>query len=84
MPNRSEYQPLAQGVDDEETDVDIGEGLPSPVTTPRGLRRLNRPGHIDLTKLDTAFKRQAITPHHRYFMLDLTRDIDGQRVSLRR
>ena len=57
MPNRSEYQPLSQGVDDEETDV--GEGLPSPVTTPRGLRRLNKPGHIDLSKLDTAFKRQA-------------------------
>ncbi|KAK7692630.1 hypothetical protein QCA50_004263 [Cerrena zonata] len=55
MPNRSEYQPLSQGVDDEETDV--GEGLPVPVTSPGGLRRINKPGHIDLSKLDTAFKR---------------------------
>ncbi|CAL1707082.1 unnamed protein product [Somion occarium] len=54
MPDRSEYQPLAQGVDEEEADV--GEGL-SPVSPSRGLRRPNRPGHIDLSKLDSAFKR---------------------------
>ena len=53
-PNRSEYQPLAQSVDEEE---DVSEGLnPQPA---RGLRRAQRPVHIDLTKLDSAFKRYA-------------------------
>ena len=52
-PNRSEYQPLAQSVEDEEEDV--SEGL-APQQT-RGLRRAQRPVHIDLSKLDTAFKR---------------------------
>ncbi|KAI0930568.1 hypothetical protein AcW1_009223 [Taiwanofungus camphoratus] len=51
MPNRSEYQPLAQNVDEE---VDVGEGLSQP--SPR-LRRPHRPGNIDLSKLDSAFKR---------------------------
>ena len=62
MPNRSEYQPLAQNVDaDDESDV--GDVLPTPVTAAgpsRGLRRPQRPGHIDLSKLDTAFKRYAV------------------------
>ncbi|CCM05705.1 uncharacterized protein FIBRA_07937 [Fibroporia radiculosa] len=53
MPNRSEYQPLAQGVDEEE-EADVGEGLsPAPQPPPHS----RRPGHIDLGKLDTAFKR---------------------------
>ncbi|RDX55174.1 hypothetical protein OH76DRAFT_1429594 [Lentinus brumalis] len=51
-PNRSEYQPLTQSVDEEE---DVSEGLnPQPT---RGLRRAQRPVHIDLSKLDSAFKR---------------------------
>lgn len=56
MPNRSEYQPLAQGIDEEEADV--VEGLSPHIASPRsGLRRAHRPGHIDLSKLDSAFKR---------------------------
>ncbi|KAH9935586.1 phosphatidylinositol 3 and 4-kinase-domain-containing protein [Fomitopsis serialis] len=53
MPNRSEYQPLSQGAEDEE-EADVVEGL-SPA--PRPSPRQRRPGHIDLSKLDTAFKR---------------------------
>lgn len=54
-PNRSEYQPLAQSAEDEEADV--SEGLAPPT---RGLRRAQRPVHIDLSKLDNAFKRYVI------------------------
>ena len=54
-PSRSEYQPLAQSVDDEEADV--SESLARPT---RGLRRPQRPVHIDLSKLDNAFKRCVI------------------------
>ena len=58
MPDRSEYQPLAQHVDDDNDDLgDVNEILPPPATASRGLRRAGRPGHIDLSKLDTAFKR---------------------------
>lgn len=53
MPDRSGYQPLAQAAEDEEADV--GEG--SQASQRRGLRRSSRPRHIDLGKLDTAFKR---------------------------
>jgi phosphatidylinositol 4-kinase type 2 len=56
MPDRAEYQPLVQDVDDD----DVPEVLPLPVTVPtsrRGLRRSPRPGNIDLSKLDHAFKR---------------------------
>ena len=60
MPDRAEYQPLAQDVDDNNSEGDVAEVLPSPVTAPRrGLRRSHRPGHIDLGKLDNAFKRCA-------------------------
>lgn len=53
MPNRSEYQPLSQGIDEEE-EADVVESLsPAPQPSPR----LRRPGNIDLSKLDTAFKR---------------------------
>ncbi|KAJ8489486.1 hypothetical protein ONZ51_g2919 [Trametes cubensis] len=55
MPDRSGYQPLAQSVDDEEADV--SEGLSSLPQPTRGLRRAHRPVHIDLGKLDSAFKR---------------------------
>lgn len=57
MPDRAEYQPLAQDVDDDR-DEGVAEVLPSPVTASRhGLRRPHRPGNIDLSKLDNAFKR---------------------------
>ena len=55
-PNRSQYQPLAQTAEDEEEDV--SEGL-APHRA-RGLRRAQRPVHIDLSKLDSAFKRYAL------------------------
>ena len=64
MPDRSEYQPLPQDVDDEPESE--AEGLPSPVTNPssprhRGNRRMNASGPIDLRKLDAAFKRYVPT-----------------------
>ncbi|KDQ57614.1 hypothetical protein JAAARDRAFT_177909 [Jaapia argillacea MUCL 33604] len=54
MPNRADYQPLSQSNDEE----DVGDGLPVPATAPtRSPRRAARPVHIDLSKLDSAFKR---------------------------
>ena len=59
MPNRSEYQPLAQSIEEEE-EADVVEGLPAaPVSPSRRMRRLHRPGNIDLSRLDSAFKRYA-------------------------
>jgi phosphatidylinositol 4-kinase type 2 len=52
MSNRG-YQRLAQS-----EEADVGEGLPRPVAHTT-LRRPSRPGHIDLSKLDNAFKRSA-------------------------
>ena len=64
MPDRSEYQPLTQNADD---DGDVGGGLPQPVTSSfRGMRRAQRPGHIDLSKLDTAFKRYVLASLDHY------------------
>ena len=53
MPNRSEYQPISQSVDDEEADV------AEPVSSPSASRprRSSVPKKIDLGKLDNAFKR---------------------------
>ncbi|KAI0821620.1 phosphatidylinositol 3 and 4-kinase-domain-containing protein [Trametes gibbosa] len=55
MPDRSGYQPLAQNAEDEEADV--SEELSSVSQPTRGLRRAHTPVHIDLSKLDNAFKR---------------------------
>ncbi|KAH9946982.1 phosphatidylinositol 3 and 4-kinase-domain-containing protein [Amylocystis lapponica] len=55
MPNRSEYQRLAQSIEEEEADV--AEGLSPAVQPAPQLPRPLRPGHIDLSKLDSAFKR---------------------------
>ena len=55
MPDRSEYQPLAQAIDEEE-EADVSEGFQSS-SNRSGLRRPSRPRHIDLSKLDSAFKR---------------------------
>ncbi|KAI8972217.1 phosphatidylinositol 3 and 4-kinase-domain-containing protein [Trametes punicea] len=55
MPDRTGYQPLAQSAEGEEADV--SEQLSSPPQPTRGLRRAHRPVHIDLSKLDSAFKR---------------------------
>jgi phosphatidylinositol 4-kinase type 2 len=53
----SGYQPLSQSVD-EETDVgDSSLQGSSPTQPTRALRRAHRPGPIDLSKLDNAFKR---------------------------
>jgi phosphatidylinositol 4-kinase type 2 len=62
MTNRAGYQPLSQSAEE-----DIGEGIQQPVATSptsRGAqdqrqRQRGRPGHIDLSKLDAAFKRLA-------------------------
>ncbi|TDL24282.1 hypothetical protein BD410DRAFT_786387 [Rickenella mellea] len=51
MPNRADYQPLAQSADE---GAIAGSSNQAP---PRRLRRLSRPGPIDLSKLDTAFKK---------------------------
>ncbi|KAL0956588.1 hypothetical protein HGRIS_002726 [Hohenbuehelia grisea] len=56
MSNRSGYQPLAQSVD-EEADVADDNQPPQAGPSTRGIRRAVRPGSIDLTKLDNAFKR---------------------------
>jgi hypothetical protein len=55
MPDRSEYQALAQHDEEDEEEL----LLPGPVTAPKRQRRLSRPSHIDLSKLDNAFKRYA-------------------------
>ncbi|EIW83022.1 hypothetical protein CONPUDRAFT_52541 [Coniophora puteana RWD-64-598 SS2] len=53
MPSHSGYEPLAQTIEEEaEGDVAVGVKPPS-----RGLRRAHKPGHIDLSKIDNAFKR---------------------------
>ena len=53
MPNRSEYQPISQFVDDDEADVT------EPVASSSASRPLNppTPKKIDLRNLDNAFKR---------------------------
>jgi hypothetical protein len=50
----SGYQRLVQSVDEE---AEVGASSSSPTQLTRGVRRAPRPGHIDLSKLDTAFKR---------------------------
>ncbi|KAH8119500.1 phosphatidylinositol 3 and 4-kinase-domain-containing protein [Phellopilus nigrolimitatus] len=60
MPNRSQYQPLAQSVEDDVERAGANGAEPSPASSSRrsrGLRRASRPGPIDLSKLDAAFKR---------------------------
>ncbi|KII92400.1 hypothetical protein PLICRDRAFT_172497 [Plicaturopsis crispa FD-325 SS-3] len=59
MPSHTGYQALSQSIaESEEPETDVGDGLPAPVqSTARRGRRGSRPGPIDLSKLDTAFKR---------------------------
>lgn len=62
MSGRSGYQRIAQSIDEIDAEADLGEHnqplLPRPATsTNSGRRRANRPGSIDLKKLDNAFKR---------------------------
>lgn len=56
MPARSSsgYQPLNQSIDEEE---DVGDAIQAPQSRPTAGTRGRRRGSIDLTKLDTAFKR---------------------------
>lgn len=56
MPNRSEYQPLTQNVDEDE-EADVVESLSPRLPPSPHARRGRHSGSIDLTKLDTAFKR---------------------------
>lgn len=62
MTSRSGYQPITQSID-ENDEADVGEenqaSSSRPLTNARGrsLRRPVRPESIDLTKLDSAFKR---------------------------
>jgi hypothetical protein len=61
MPDRSDYQPLPQNADDEpDLDPEVFSTAMSP-TRPRGIRRMNAPGAIDLRKLDAAFKRFVVS-----------------------
>ncbi|KAJ4002015.1 phosphatidylinositol 3 and 4-kinase-domain-containing protein [Lentinula boryana] len=60
--SRAGYQPLSQSIDETE-DVDVTDELLQP--SRRGLRRPGRPGHIDLTKLDNAFKRWTESIAHK-------------------
>lgn len=59
MPNRADYQPLAQSADEEHGGniFNSSETLPAGERQSRSLRRPSRPGPIDLSKLDAAFKR---------------------------
>ena len=60
-PNRSEYQPLAQSVDDLNGDLSNNDsGTVATDSRTRSKRRLARPGTIDLRNLDAAFKRLAL------------------------
>ena len=80
MPSRSEYQPLSQsaGDDDDEYDEETqnvaGPSVPTPVPSsgrlPKRLRRPKTPGHIDLKKLDVAFKRCAMKLTYLAFRLN--------------
>ena len=61
MPNRADYQPLAQSADEQDIENGLGTGqngrLEAGSRRSRGLRRSSRPGPIDMSKLDAAFKR---------------------------
>jgi hypothetical protein len=50
----SGYQPLAQSIDEE---ANVGDSTWQGSSPTRGSRRAHRPGPIDLSKLDNAFKR---------------------------
>lgn len=65
MPNRSEYQPLAQSVDDEQEDAHLNDALPQQSASSHRMKRLRapRPPAIDLSKLDAAFKRFGTVRH---------------------
>ncbi|KAF9244876.1 phosphatidylinositol 3 and 4-kinase-domain-containing protein [Melanogaster broomeanus] len=58
MPSSNGYEALPQTVEEDEEEVDVGEHDTAP-TPARGrtLKRSRKPGHIDLRKLDNAFKR---------------------------
>lgn len=57
MPDSSGYQQLPQDLEDE-TEEQVQEDH-TKATRGRSLRRAHKPGHIDLRKLDNAFKRYA-------------------------
>lgn len=59
MPSFPDYQPLAQSFDEEREALISNESshAQSPSVRRTSLRRPLRPGPIDLSKLDAAFKR---------------------------
>lgn len=59
MPSSAGYEPLPQHVEEDEQTVNGGPD-PNHVAKPshgQSLKRPYKPGHIDLRKLDNAFKR---------------------------
>jgi len=57
MPDSSGYQQLPQDLEDETLFEEQGPEDHTKTTRGRSLRRARKPGHIDLRKLDNAFKR---------------------------
>ena len=58
MPSSAGYEPLPQHVEEDEETVNGGD--PDHIAKPshrQTLKRPYKPGHIDLSKLDNAFKR---------------------------
>ena len=81
MPDRSDYQPLPQTADDEpDLDPEDFSTATSP-TRPRGMRRMNAPGAIDLRKLDAAFKRFVVSFFRGYAS---EQNLDGPSLSRKR
>ncbi|KIJ67706.1 hypothetical protein HYDPIDRAFT_173507 [Hydnomerulius pinastri MD-312] len=56
MPSSAGYEALPQTVEEDEVDVGEQDNAAKPARG-RTLRRSHKPGHIDLSKLDNAFKR---------------------------
>lgn len=59
MPDSSGYQRLPQDLEDETLVEEQVEEDHTKAARGRTLRRAHKPGHIDLRKLDNAFKRYA-------------------------
>lgn len=89
MPNRADYQPLAQSADEEHGGniFNSSETLPAGERQSTSLRRPSRPGPIDLSKLDAAFKRCVARIISVFYNADLFVSIshlDGQRALRKR
>lgn len=58
----SGYQPLSQAEEHVSEDETAEDDTHITQPSSNGIRRANRPGSIDLHKLDTAFKRSVVNP----------------------